>query len=276
MSVAAAEAGKHILLEKPIALTLKEADDILSAVEKADVKLIVAFNQLYVPMVQKVRSLIDEGKLGKLAIGNVERYANYSKTSRSDFGWRSDNQKTGGGALIESGIHKISILYYLLGGVDSVVALSKKITMDIDGEDNIKLLATHRSGAIGSVTCSWTSEIRGPEQDRISIYGNKGSAIAYGSFNKGTGHLELSDASVDEYNRTHYWYPQTGTSRDKYRSAKKIYDSYQIEIEHFVDCVLNDKKPMITGHDARAIQEIAIAAYKSVEKQRVITLPLKH
>jgi predicted dehydrogenase len=276
MAVAAAEAGKHILLEKPIALTLDDADEIISAVQKRDVMLMVAFNQLFTPMVQKARSLIDSGKLGKLAIGNVERYANYSQTSRSDFGWRSDNERVGGGSLIESGIHKISILYYLLGGVDSVVALSKKLTMDIDGEDNIKLLATHRSGAIGSVTSSWTSEIRGPEQDRISIYGDKGSVIAYGSFNKGTGHLELSDASVDEYNRTHYWFPQTGTSRDKYRSARKVYDTYQNEIGHFVDCVLNDKTPMVTGHDARAIQEIAIAAYESVEKQSVITLPLKH
>ncbi|MHA2072362.1 MAG: Gfo/Idh/MocA family protein, partial [Candidatus Thorarchaeota archaeon] len=175
MAVAAAEAGKHILLEKPIALTLDGADEIISAAEKGDVKLMVAFDQLFNPMVQKTRSLIDNGKLGKLAIGNIERYSNFSQYSRSDFGWRSDNEKTGGGALIESGIHKISLLYYLMGGVDSVIAFSKKLIMDIDGEDNIKLLATHRSGALGSVTCSWTSEIRGPEHDRISIYGDKGS-----------------------------------------------------------------------------------------------------
>lgn len=276
MAVAAAEAGKDILLEKPIALTISEADEILSAVKKANVKMMVAFDQVFCPMVQKARSLIDNGKLGKLAIGTVERYANYSQTSRSEFGWRADSKKVGGGALIEGGIHKISILYYLMGAVDSVIAFSRKLTMDIDGEDNIVLLTNHRSGAIGSVTCSWTSEIRGPEQDRMSIYGDKGSVVAYGSFHKGTGELDLSDASIPEYNRTHYWYPQSGTTRETYRSARKGFDAYQIEIDHFVDCVLNDKTPIVTGHDARAIQEIAIAAYESVEKQGIISLPLKH
>jgi predicted dehydrogenase len=269
MAVAAAEAGKHILLEKPIALTLKEADAIINAANKAKVKLMIAFDQLFNPMVQKAYSLLDNGELGKISMGNFDWYANYSQYSRADFGWRSDIKKAGGGALMESGVHKVSILNFLMGEVNSVFAFANKLIMDIDGEDNIKVLTTHRNGAIGSVTCSWTSEFRGPEQEGFSIYGDKGSIIAYGPFHMGTGHLEFSSASIEEYTRTHYWYPPI-------RSYGQKYDSYQNEISHFIDCVLNDKTPMVTGEDGRTILEISLAAYESVKEKKAISLPLKH
>jgi predicted dehydrogenase len=273
MAIAAIEADKHTLLEKPIGLNLNEAEEVVSKTKRSGVKVMVAFDQLFNPMIQKTHSLIENGVLGQLAIGTIERYANYSQTSRSEFGWRSDIEKVGGGALIESGIHKISLLYYLMGKVDSVIAFSRKLSMNIDAEDNIVLLANHRNKAIGSVICSWTSELRGPEQDRISIFGDKGSVIAYGSFHKGTGFMEFSDSSVRDYSRTLSWYPQSGTTREEYRSARMGYDCYQIEINHFIDCVLNDKTPVVTCEDARNIQEIAEAAYESVRTQHVTTIP---
>jgi predicted dehydrogenase len=269
IAVGAAEAGKHILLEKPIALTLEDADSIINAAKKAKVKLLVGFDQLFNPMVQKARALIDKGELGKISMCNINWYSNYSQATRADFGWRANIDQAGGGALMESGVHKVSILYYLMGEVDSVFAFARKLIMDIDGEDNIKVLTDHPSGAIGQVTCSWTSEIRGPEQENFTIYGDTGSIIAYGPCHMGTGHLEFSSASLDEYSRAHYWYPSIS-------SRGLRYDSYQNEINHFVDCVLNDKTPMVTGEDGRTILEISLAAYESVKEKKAISLPLKH
>jgi len=140
VAIAVAESGKHILLEKPMACSLEEADDIMKATNKAGVKLMLGYNHIFNPMIRHVKELIKNGRLGKLSIVKSQYVRNLSAISREKFGWRADVKQAGGGVIMESGVHRISLSWYLGGEVSKVSAFIERLAMDIDGEDNAVIL----------------------------------------------------------------------------------------------------------------------------------------
>jgi len=268
VAVAAAEAGKHILLEKPIAVTLNEADAIISAVEKSGVKLMLGFNQLFNPMIIQTKKLIEAGRLGKISLVKTQYVRNLSGFSREKFGWRANVKQVGGGVLTESGAHRISLSRFLGGDVERVSAFTKRLVMDIDAEDTAVVLLDYKRGGLGTVICSWAAEFRGPEWEKIEVYGTEGSVIGYGDTRQGLAHLEFSNVNIPEYGRIHSYFPPSNIFTGGF-------DSYKNEIEHFLDCITTDTDPIATGYDGKAILEITLAAYKSAEMQKAISIPLQ-
>jgi len=267
VAIASAEAGKHMLLEKPMAVSLEEADRIIKAAEKAEVKLMLGYNHVFNPMIQHVKGLIKNGCLGKLSIVKSQYVRNLTKMSRENFGWRADAIRAGGGVITESGVHRISLSWYLGGEVREVSAFTERLAMDIDGEDNAAILLTYKSGGLGIVICSWVAEFKGPEWEKIEVYGTKGSAIGYGDTRSGVAYLEVSDADIPEYGRIHSYFPPEA-------NFKGGFDTYTEEIKHFLDCIIKGARPIVDGYAGKAILEITLAAYESAKMKRVVSLPL--
>jgi predicted dehydrogenase len=267
VAVASAEAGKHILLEKPMAVSLDDADKILRAVEKNDVKLMLGYNQVFNPMVQRVKKDVADGRLGRVSIIKSQYVRNLTATSRESFGWRADVSQAGGGVITESGVHRLSLSWYLGGEVKEVSCFTERLEMDIDAEDNAAILLKYENGGIGVVICSWVAEFKGPEWEKIEVYGSKGSRIGYGDSRSGVAYLELSDIGMPEYGRIHSYFPPQAI-------FKGGFDTFNDEFKHFLDCIQRDQKPIVDGHAGKAILEITLAAYESAKHKRAVDLPL--
>lgn len=154
--VAAAEAGKAIISEKPMAVSLDEADSILTAVEKYDVPYTVVHNLLWVPAVAGARQLLASGQLGRPLLGRGEMLAHKSTaTTTTDQNWRA-SARMGGGALIDSSYHEIYTVEALMASpIRSVYAQLATLRFPIDVDDTALLTFEHENGCISNVVASW-------------------------------------------------------------------------------------------------------------------------
>jgi len=249
VTVAAAEAGKHILLEKPIARTLEEADRIIKATEENDVRFMVAECWWFYPPVLKARELLDKGEIGDVFLITINDQAFYSPS-----GWRTKKRETGGGTLLDRGIHFVNIMRHLGGEVESVYAqVSDKSIVAMEGEDTGGLNVRFQNGNIGQFICSWGTHT--PFQlPRFAVYGTKGTLY--------------------DLNGLYVYTPNL--VREPKKVADSLLEPYMIpkEIEHFVRNLRGGREFAVTGEEARNDLEIVIAAYQSAQTGQVVTLPV--
>jgi predicted dehydrogenase len=266
-TVAAAEAGKHVILEKPLAMTLDEADRMIAACRAAGRKLMYAEELCFAPKYERVRKLVGEGAVGKLfQLRQCEKHSG----PHSD--WFYDVNQSGGGALMDMGCHAFGWFRWMLG--KSVRPLSVYATMATHlhagrtrGEDNSLAIVEFDGGVIGVAENSWAKP--GGMDDRIDIIGSAGAC--YVDLLRGSSLLTYSDVgygyAVEKAPNTKGW---TFTIFEEYWN----YGIPQ-EMAHFADCVLNDREPIESGSDGRAALEVIYAAYRSAAAGRRITFPLE-
>lgn len=170
----AARAGKAIIAEKPIARTLGEADGMIVAARAAGVPLLVSEHFRFAPAVRRARSLLDEGAAGQVKSVVVQNFAMAETFGPS---WRQDAVRMGGGALVDGGIHFVSILVALGGVPRSVLALSPPNTLPMEGEDGADLLCALEGGATGALHFTWAAPGIMQEFPRFLAYGTEGSIL---------------------------------------------------------------------------------------------------
>jgi len=252
--VAAAEAGKHIICEKPLCLNLKEADDIKRVVEKSGVVMMCAHNNLFTPSVQAAKKLMLDGMLGNLFLARtIDIFLSSSyppgpvtretKKVRPEMkGWRAKRENMGGGELIDTGYHPTYTLLYLVDSkpVEVTAMTGKYRLMNMDGEDTAQVLVKFENGAIGNILTGWSSEfpfgsyIFHLTGERGQLFGSR-SAIYYKPPLLEPASRELEPA-----------------------------DTFTAEIEHFVDCIVNNREPIQTHADGTAVLKVILAAYEAV------------
>jgi predicted dehydrogenase len=239
VTVEAAEAGKHVLCEKPIARTLREADQMIEAAKRNNVKLMIAENYRFIPEVEAARVLINQGVIGKVFLGKTDFSAFPEDLAQS--GWKLYAERVGGGVVIDSGIHYVDLMRWLLGEVEAVVAFTNHlIRLEITGEDTGCILFRHRSGAISVLALTWAVRHTG-EEFLFKVYGSEGT-------------LACSTCLT--------LYKEGGARRIEVKSR----DSFTAEIEHFINCVEKDETPLVTGEEARRDLELVLATYEAAVK----------
>ena len=185
----AAAAGKHILLEKPIARNLEEAGAILLAARRAGVTLMVAENYHYLPAVRKCKQLVEAGAIGTVRLAQLQEEAPYRPG-----GWRARQELSGGGVLIDGGIHKAHFLRYLLGEPSEVYAAGLAPGLaGHEGEDGVVLTLRWRNGAVGLINHAWTGSHR-PSPHWVSVSGTEGRVY----FEVGADRLRLEQGDREE------------------------------------------------------------------------------
>jgi UDP-N-acetyl-2-amino-2-deoxyglucuronate dehydrogenase len=171
-AIQAAEAGKHVLVEKPMALTLRDADRMIEASERAGVKLGVVLNRRAEPIFRRIREAIVEGDLGELTLG-VVTLPYYRGQAYFDSGaWRGTWSLDGGGVLMNQGIHIIDLLVWYLGDPVEVYAFGGTRYRQIEVEDVAASVIHFESGAMATISATTTAEPGFPH--RIEIYGTRG------------------------------------------------------------------------------------------------------
>ena len=238
----AAQYRKHILMEKPIARTVKEATELIRAAEAGGVKLMVAENFRFLPTVDKAKELIAQGAIGELRSVQVRREGYDARAVE----WRASVARNGGGRLIDGGIHRIDILLNLGGFPESVYAIleSPKVLPDHEGEDGIMIMARLPDGVTGTVHYSGGTSVAQPS-DSVKVSGTTGviSFAPNGS--------ELTVASRDRESTVQIEPAREGVKR---------------MVREFRDCIRNDREPVMTGIEALKDLAVVLAAYESADR----------
>lgn len=189
-AIACAEAGKHVLVEKPMALSLADADAMIIAAEKAGVKLSVALQRRAEPLFKTIRQAITQGDLGELTLASVvlPYYRDMAYYNQAD--WRGTWALDGGGVLMNQGIHIIDLLLWFMGDPAEIKAFGGTLHREIEVEDVAAAAIRFESGALGTISA--TTTIGGGAPHRLEIYGTNGAIQIEG---EGVVRWDLYDAS---------------------------------------------------------------------------------
>lgn len=265
-TVNAAGAGKHIVLEKPMCLNLAEADRMIAACERAKVKFMYAEELCFAPKYVRLKQLLDSGALGEPVL--IKQSEKHDGPHAPHF-W--DVTRSGGGVTMDMGCHAIQFFRWMLGrpAIKSVYAqMGTHVHSDkTRGDDNAVIILEFANGTTAVAEESWTK--LGGMDDRAEVHGSKGVAFAD----------LLHGNAIETYSATGYDYAveKAGSTVGwSFTIYEEIWNyGFVQEMEHFVDCVKNDRQPLVTGHDARAVMEVLFAAYESAGTGRKVMLPFK-
>jgi predicted dehydrogenase len=239
----AAAAGKHIICEKPMCISLAEADAIAAAVKASGVTYMSAHNQLFTPAVVEAKRMIDAGELGKILFIRSQDCFIAGQVKREHWGWRADLKTQGGGELIDTGYHPAYRLLHLAGSpVAAVRGTMARFKQPIDGEDTASVSVRFANGIIGEIFTSWAMNTPwGTHQ--IHVVGEKGQL--FGSEN------------------TLYFLPMHYSEPAK-RTFREV-DTFEAELSHFADVLQSGARPIHGVEEGRAVLELILKAAESAK-----------
>jgi predicted dehydrogenase len=264
VTVRAARAGKHVVVEKPLCLNLAEADRMIEARSQAGVKLMYAEELCFTPKYVRLKKLLDDGVLGAPVL--FKQSEKHDGPHAEHF-W--DVDRSGGGVAMDMGCHAIQFFRWLNANqpVKSVYAQMNTSVHGARtrGEDNAIIILEFENNVIAVAEESWTK--RGGMDDRAEILGSEG--VAYADLLHGNSIPTYSEKgvgyAVEKAGNTVGW---------SFVMYEEIWNyGFPQEFQHFVDCVRHDRQPLVTGEDGRAVLEILFAAYESAGAGRKIALP---
>lgn len=243
----ALEAGKHVVLEKPVAATLEEARRLADTAKRTGRRVMVSENWIYAWVVQKAKAAIAGGEIGDAYMVRTTMDMDV-RPSFQGLGWRHDPAKMGGGALIDGHIHSISAARYLMGEIDEVAAVVKNCHFDgiAPLEDTSVLLCKFASGATGTLVCSWTAQRHRPHTE-FTILGTKGT-------------LEF-----DTHER-HFLTTRGGKRAEETNLAASR--GFVEQIAHFMECVTKGTDPITTPEEQIGSLQVVMAAYRAAKSGR--------
>ena len=266
----AAAAGKHVLVEKPIDVTLEAADRLIAAARSAGVRLGVVSQYRFAPGVRRVRELLDGGRLGRPLLGDaiIKWYRSQGYYDGGD--WRGTWALDGGGCLMNQGIHYIDLLQWLMGPVEQVTAHVATAAHRMEVEDVALAIVRFRSGALGLIEGS-TAVFPGlPE--RLEISGEGGTAIVE------VGRLALCELRDERGEVGAYGAKKAGgrqsTTSAAADPAALSETSHQPQVADLLAAIDEDRDPAITGEAGRMPLEVILAVYESARQGRPVQLPL--
>jgi predicted dehydrogenase len=266
MTIDAATAGKHVVCEKPLCMTLEEADLMIDVCRRHGVLLMYAEELYFTPKYVQAKRMADEGAFGKVHL---------VKQSEKHFGphadWFWDVRKSGGGVFMDMGCHGIAFCHWFLGrpGITSVYCqMGTYVHNDkTRGEDSSLCIVEFNGGAVGLIENSWAR--RGGMDDRVEVYGEAGLTYA---------NLHMGNA-LPTYSETGYGYAVEKAPTTKgwtYPVYEELWNyGFPQEMHHFARCIRGKEEPIATGEDGRTVLEALLAGYQSARIGAKVGLPFR-
>jgi UDP-N-acetylglucosamine 3-dehydrogenase len=248
IAIAASQAGKHVLVEKPMALSLAEADAMIAAARAAERVLMVAHNLRYQPVYEAIKRIVADGLIGRpLAARGVFMHAGPDEFWGATSDWFWQEQAAGGGALLDMGIHMIDLLRWFIDEpVVEVEAMTARLAKPTFADDNAFVLLRFAGGAIASMQASWTAR---PFPDReVVIHGERGH-VALGRAQGEPPALHVQDGG-----------PETARKVD---IALPAVSALVNPFVHFLRVVREGIPPLTSGEEGRATLAVTLAAYEA-------------
>lgn len=270
-AIAAARAGKHIIVEKPLEITLDRCDAIISECEKAGVVVSAIFPSRFHESSRLMKEAIDAGRFGKLTIGDA--YVKWFRTQEYyDSGkWRGTWALDGGGALMNQAIHSVDLLTWLMGPVKEISARTTTLAHErIEVEDVALATLEFENGALGVIEAT-TAAFPGSLK-RIEISGTEGTAILEEEDLK---MWEFADPSDDDQRIQKEMAGRNQTGGGAADPSAIGHHGHTMQFADVLRAIDAGEKPAIDGYEGRRSVEIILAIYKAAETGGSISLPLK-
>jgi predicted dehydrogenase len=270
-AITAARAGKHVIVEKPLEITLRRCDQIIRECEKHGVQLATIFQSRFHEAALKLKRAIDAGRFGRLTIGDAIVKWYRSQEYYDSRPWRGTWALDGGGALMNQAIHSVDLLTWLMGPVMEVRALTATLAHErIDVEDAAIATLRFANGALGVIEAA--TAVYPGYLKRIEVHGTAGSAV-----------LEEEDLKVWDFAKPR---KEDTVIRDAMANSQSTgggasdptaigHHGHTRELQDFVDAIRKHRRPVVDGHEGRRSVEIIVAIYKSAETGNAVQLPLK-
>jgi predicted dehydrogenase len=272
IGVRAARAGKHVVVEKPIDITLEAADRLIDACREAGVKLTVISQHRYDPGVRRVRELIDSGRLGRLVLGDaiIKWYRTQQYYDSGD--WRGTWALDGGGCLMNQGVHYVDLLQWMMGPVESVFARTETAAHEIEVEDVAVAVLRFASGAVGVLQASTAVYPGLPE--RLEVSGTGGTVIVE------AGRLTVCELKDEKGETSAYGTklkdgrgPADGETGSADPSAISHY-GHREQLAELMAAIAGGGETMLNGEEGRRPLEVILAVYESARAGHEVRLPL--
>ena len=237
-AVAAAEAGKHVLCEKPLALTVAECERMNAAAEANGVRLGVAYYRRFYPAVERIREVLESGEIGVPVVAQVNAFERFDPAPENPRRWLLDRRQSGGGPMFDFGCHRIEVLINLFGDVKAVKGLASNVVYGREVEDTACALIQFERGtqAVLSVTHAACAP-----QDTLEIFGSEGS-VRVEVLNEGRLRVRSKDGERVESHPPHA-------------------NLHQPLIDDFTQAVVEGRAPRVDGHTGQKVSEILELIY---------------
>lgn len=263
-AIAAARAGKHVLVEKPLGLDLAEGQAILDACDASGVKCASGYLMRYHGAHREIKKLIDSGALGQITFGRAQLTCWYPDIPGA---WRQVWRLGGGGSLVDMGTHCLDLLEWLIAPIDRVAALTETLTFDYEVEDSATVLVHFANGAQGVVDANFNVPDEA-SQNVLEIRGTKGAVYADHTIGQdaGGGLRVFIPAGVGTYDAAQVREGQSGGASVDFPHI----NMYRAEAEAFVQAIESDTEPPVSGRVGLRALEVTLRAYQAAREGRFL------
>lgn len=260
LSIAASQAGKHVLCEKPLDITRDKMTEMINTARKYGVKLGCIYQRRLMPTAVAVKNALLEGKLGKPVLGDVYQKYYRSPDYYKSAGWRGTWAVDGGGALMNQGVHGIDLMMWLMGDVHSVFAYAAPLVREIEVEDTAVAVVKYKNGAYGVM--QGTTSVYPNQGARYELHGEKGTivfddeAIRQWKFLDGEEEAPAAEKRVS-------------SKTDPTQMTK---DGHYILVDDMIRAIRENRDPLVSGEEARKAVDVILAIYESARTGKEVFL----
>lgn len=280
-AVAAALAGVHVLVEKPMASSLAACDAMQGAAAKTGVKLGIVSQRRLFPPVQRMKAAIDAGKIGRPVLGTFSMFSWRDEAYYKSDPWRGKWSSEGGGVLVNQSPHQLDLLQWFLGPIDEVSGYWANLNHPyIEVEDTAVAIIRFQSGALGSIV---TSLSQNPGiYTKVHVHGASGASVGVetdtgASFVAGVSsiaHPPLNDLWTIP-GEEHLLAEFQAADRRRFGEIDATTYYHSQQIQDFLQAIREDRPPLVSGDEGRVVVEMFTAIYRSNELRRPVRFPLR-
>lgn len=267
-AVAAAQAGKHVVVEKPLEITLERCDRIIDACAKHKVKLCTIFPSRFSPANETLKAAVEKGRFGRLTLGETTCKWWRSQAYYDEGGWKGTKALDGGGALMNQAIHNVDLLQWLMGPVTHLSGFTAMLAHErIEVEDTAVACLRFASGALGVIQA--TTSVHPGLPKTVAVHGDHGTAVIE---QDDILRWELTPETAEDRAIKERFAQKVGASGGSSNPAAISHAGHARQLQDFVRAIQTGTEPLVDGREGRKAVEIILGIYQSAETGRVVAL----
>jgi predicted dehydrogenase len=281
-ALVAAEAGVHVLVEKPLAANLADCDAMIAAARQPGVRLGVVSQRRFYEPVRRMKEAIDAGKIGRPILGTFEMFSWRDQAYYQSDPWRGRWDTEGGGVLVNQSPHALDLLQWFMGDIDEISGAWANLNHPyVEVEDTALAMLRFKNGGLGSVVASLSQ--KPGLWSRIHIHGSNGASVGVETDRGATfiaGVSEIAEPPLNDLwtvpGEEHLLAEFQAEDRARFRQINATTHYHVVQIQEFLRAVLEDRVPLVTSEDGRTVVAMFTAIYRSQRERRPIKFPLSN
>jgi UDP-N-acetyl-2-amino-2-deoxyglucuronate dehydrogenase len=264
----AAAAGKHIVVEKPLEITGVRCERIITACDRAGVKLCTIFPSRFGDANTALKAAVDAGRFGRLTLGETTCKWWRNQAYYDEGGWKGTQALDGGGALMNQAIHNVDLLLWMMGEVDSVSGFTATLAHDrIEVEDTAVAVLRFKSGALGVIQA--TTSVHPGYPKTIAVHGDRGSVVIE---QDDVLKWDFTPETADDAATRARFAAKVGASGGAADPKAISHEGHRRQLADFVDAIRSNRPPRVDGREGKKAVDVIRAIYESQQTGRVVML----